>query len=378
MTVPVFVKEIANTLVRTTSRFVGSSFKVAIQPLRPGRVLELAGEPRNMGELPPHMHQWFRERTELPAQFIYRFEQVKVAWNGVVVNKLRVFLPSLVASIVEHNFTGAFLLRQWTAETTYLDETIGLIYDSWSLNYYHWLVDVLPRLLLLREAGVNCTLLVPASAPEYAITSIRAFGFESVQFIDDEEFIAPRQLLMPSRVAVPGKQDPELLRQVRAHLLAQFQQARAHSVGKRTRRVYVSRSQQKFRQLVNEVQILPLLATYGIEVVYFEGLSLAQQIQLMQDVAVIIGVHGANLANMLFLSGEATVVELLNSQVPNPCYFYLASSLSLAYYAVPCEGVSSGYDTIFNSQNLHVNVELLEDILRALDREDNQMVEVAN
>lgn len=353
-----------NSLVWLMGRIIGSPFAETALLVRPARVIDHTQTPSNLSALPAHMQSWFTDATSLPAQIVYRLRRVKIAWNGLVVNQLRVFVPSLVVASFEKEFSGTFLLRQLFTRTTKLSYTVALIYDNWSYeNYYHWLVDSLPRLLLLREVDVTCALLIPASAPNYVVDSIIALNLGVIQLINEKEFVAPQQLLVPARVASPGRQNPELIQQLRARLrIVPF-------LGNATtspRWIYVSRSKQRFRRLVNEAEVIRMLVSYKVEMVYFEDVNFEQQIRLMQNVAVFIGAHGANLANMLFLNEGATVIEMLNNHVPNPCYFYMASNLNLKYYAVPCEGVSAGYDDIFNSQNLYVDVEFLDSILRSL------------
>ena len=61
------------------------------------------------------------------------------------------------------------------------------------------------------------------------------------------------------------------------------------------RRVYVSRSRQKWRPLTNEEEIVALLAGYGFETVYFEDMTFVEQVRTVYEAAVFIGTHEAKM-----------------------------------------------------------------------------------
>jgi hypothetical protein len=342
-------------------------FPVKSYLLRPARKLGKRLPPQNIGTLPAYIQNWFEEEACLPAHLLYEFDRVHVSWHGVVLRGLRVFVPSIAYPIFEDEFSGTFLLRQWVANKITLSQPAGLIYDHWAAgNYYHWLVDSLPRLLLLRVKYPHCVLLAPAPVHDYVRITTQALGFQLLQPVLATEFTHVLKLFMPSHVAPPGKQDPELMRQVRSEV----KQALGHFGAAKTstgRRLYVSRSKQKFRRLVNESELAMLFDKYGIETIYFEEMSFEQQVATMQGVELLIGLHGANLTNMLFLNANARVIELMNNTICNLCYFQLASNLELAYYAVPCLAVAdSGSITVPNSEDVVVNVSLLIGILENL------------
>ncbi|GAB3637404.1 hypothetical protein GCM10027422_29940 [Hymenobacter arcticus] len=317
--------------------------------------------------LPPAIQVWFEEEASLPAHLLYEFDQVCVSWHGVVLRGLQLFVPSIAYPIFEEEFSGTFLLRQWMAKKTTISQPVGLIYDHWAAgNYYHWLVDSLPRLLLLREKYPSCLLLSPTPVRNYIQVTTEALGFPLLQPVPTEKFVQVQKLIMPSHVAPPGKQDPELIRRVRSEV----KQALGHfgtTVNTAGKRLYVSRSKQQARRLANEAELADLFDQYGIKIIYFEGMSFEQQVASMQGVELLIGLHGANLTNMLFLDSGATIIELMNNTICNLCYFQLASNLELAYYAVPCTAVvGSGSLAVPNSEDVVVDIAFLTETLANL------------
>jgi len=77
-----------------------------------------------------------------------------------------------------------------------------------------------------------------------------------------------------------------------------------------------------------------------IRIVDFEGMRVVEQISVCRNASLIIGVHGAGLANMVWCCDDACVIEILPKDPPffRFLFWHLASSLGLAYYAVPATG----------------------------------------
>ena len=76
------------------------------------------------------------------------------------------------------------------------------------------------------------------------------------------------------------------------------------------------------------------------------------------------GVHGTNLTNMLFMSPGSQIIELLNGQIINPCYFQLASNLEMSYQALLC---SPGPGAV-NNHDIKVDVTALAKVLENLEK----------
>ncbi|WP_197076673.1 glycosyltransferase family 61 protein [Hymenobacter terrenus] len=266
-------------------------------------------------------------------------------------------------------FSGSFLLRQWSGPRASLpitaDEVVGLAHVNYAVgNYYHWLIDSLPRLLVLQRHYPACPLLVPAPVPAYVKQTALMFGFDRLLPLDRGVVAAVSQLAMPDYVSEPGSQDPALVKEVRETILnsLNLMPSKSH------RRIFVSRNQQPIRRLSNEEAIEPILRQYGFESVSFEGMSFEDQVRTMQDAAVLVGVHGANLTNMLFMTPQTVVVELMNENtlVLNDCYYCLASALNLAYYNLPCQRIVKPglYDS--NDLDLVIDPEALRQLLHRL------------
>lgn len=340
-----------------------------LPPLRPARQLaSFAPPPTYQPQLPANilyitgpLAQGFQQPVVYHRYQVAELTDVFVSWDGAVFKNLRLFPGSIVHRRFIRRFQDTFLLRQWFGAKVSLPATapgIVVAHDQWSAgNYYHWLIDTLPRLLRVQGTYPQHLLLLPAQlpprhTPDYVTQSAKAFGFSHFFPLNTRQLLHAQQVIVPELTAESLYQDPVLIRQVRETLLAKLHLTRSG----RQRRVYASRSTQSVRRVANEDELLPLLLAQGFEIVHFEKLSFLEQVSLLHETSIFAGVHGANMTNLLFLPPGAAVVELLSAAHGDLCYFRLASCAGQPYYCVPC---TPTHPELHNQSDLTVAVDFV-------------------
>lgn len=101
-----------------------------------------------------------------------------------------------------------------------------------------------------------------------------------------------------------------------------------------TRMIYIDRSSAQARRLLNEEDLKRALLAEGVEPVRLEELGLAQQLELFRNVGLVVAPHGAGLTNILFLPGNAVVLELLMDTYCNWSFRHLAALRRIRYDCV--------------------------------------------
>lgn len=111
------------------------------------------------------------------------------------------------------------------------------------------------------------------------------------------------------------------------------------------RRIFLNRGKGRSRVLRNVEDLLPWLATRGFEVVDTDGLSLADQMALFGTARLVVAIHGAGLANLVYRLGESTeLVELFSPGHIRPHFCSLAQVCGFGYDAVVGEAEGSNGD----------------------------------
>lgn len=207
------------------------------------------------------------------------------------------------------------------AKATWLVERV---YD----NYSHWLTAHLPKLLMLRDLGLDEDVLLPTVLAPLIHQSLEFFGLPAQRF----PAFDPAVPLKIKELTVVGTDRfrPELLRLVARHCpLAPADWP--------TRRIFISRAGAARRRLVNEADIWPILAGAGFERVQMERMTFCEQVALMRETAVLIAPHGAGLTNMMFCPEGCHVVEIADLAFPNPNFYAVASAMGHHYWLIEAE-----------------------------------------
>jgi hypothetical protein len=358
------VKNIADSLIKKVSQSLPQWQHYIVEQTFPSRVSYQPTLPANMTMFAAETSQRFLAPVLFKAHHIYRLHNVHVTWDGAVFHNLRLFLPSIVQARFASRFQDTLLLRQWVSEKINSTVCVAVCHDQWSVeNYYHWLIDTLPRLLVLRQTHPDMLLLLPQplppkQLPDYITRSATALGFTHYLPVTTKQILRADCVVLSELTAASLTQNPELVTQVQRELIAALQPTPVEA----TRKVYAARAKNGVRSIVNEVETDELLQGFGFEKVYFEKLSFLEQVQLMRETSVFIGVHGAGMTNILFLQSDAKVIELLNKDDGDLCYFRLASCLNLTYFWAPCTAINQ---ELANQSDMVVNIELLRQTIVA-------------
>lgn len=234
----------------------------------------------------------------------------------------------------EKNPQEHWLLRRcrYRRETS-LPGTSALLAAASGANYYHWLLESLPRLWLLEQAGVdlnsiNRFLLNEEQSPFHSQT-LERLGVAPGKLMScrKDQVLRCIHLVVSSLPADPMVYPGWAL----AFLRERFLPAAAPM---NVERIFISRRHALRRRLLNETEIEAGLRAAGFKTVVLEQQSFAEQIGLFASARIIVAPHGAGLSNLVFSEPGTRVVELVAPTFINHCYQRLAGAMRLPYAEV--------------------------------------------
>ena len=227
-------------------------------------------------------------------------------------------------------------------------------------NVGHWIMDSLPRLGVLEEAGLaeQATLLVPMKHKWYAET-LGALGYGPDRFQgfgwDHWEF---EHLLVPSMVGEPDIVRPSSTSWLRRRLGVEGLRP------KKEERLYVSRSAARWRRVIDEEEVVECLRGEGFRPVYLEHLSFREQVDLFSRAEYVVGPHGSGLANLLFAPAGVRVVELFAPRCINSLFYGITVVVGQRYaYLV---GAAAGFQSHVDFDDMRIDPARLLRTLRLL------------
>jgi antitoxin component YwqK of YwqJK toxin-antitoxin module/capsular polysaccharide biosynthesis protein len=208
-------------------------------------------------------------------------------------------------------------------------------------SYYHWLVESLPRLLIVRELldrDPEIKVLVEYNfGDSFSNTWIdqylKLLGIapDRVVRYDPAKIYFAQQLYLSTSV-FNGMPPREFLQSVRRALLPV-----GPPPAQRRAILVIDRSKASCRRILNHQELMAGLRTIlpGEEIIEFDSgsWSVPEQIRLFARAKAIIGMHGAGLSNMVFSAPGTTVIEIIPADYSAAgCMWYQAAALGIPHW----------------------------------------------
>jgi Glycosyltransferase 61 len=203
---------------------------------------------------------------------------------------------------------------------------LGVLATRGDVNYYHFLMDVLPRLAIMSMCpGIDPPerWFVPAQS-RFQRELLDRFDIPAERRVDSTlvRHVRAECLVVPSPPSMTVINPPWVVAYLRSRLLA-TPIARVEGRG-----IYVTRGRSaNNRQVLNEDELVTLLAGRGFEIIDPGAMSVAEQIRSFAEASVIVAPHGAALVNLVFAGAGATVIELFPAGHLIPDYWKLANGV---------------------------------------------------
>ena len=120
--------------------------------------------------------------------------------------------------------------------------------------------------------------------------------------------------------------------------------------------ILIKRSE-SYRSILNHDQFLGNLKSYynDIEWKVFDKLSFNETTELFSKAKVIVAPHGAGLTNMLFSSQNITIIEIMNKDDPNVCYWHLSQTLKNKHFIISIDSFNGNFVVDDRFKSIKIN-----------------------
>jgi len=209
-----------------------------------------------------------------------------------------------------------------------LDEAYVFM-STWYDGYYEWLGVCLPRLLFVLERQIPGLPLVPRIQHLKKITETLDLLKIPYYEVQGNHYVKVKKLYLSPLQEPISYSNPLYIQQTRQVLLnAVF----GPDWPKPTLKLYITRNHTASRGIHNEDELLPILEAHGFTPIVPEKMSLVETIQAFAQAQIIVGPHGAGMANMIFMQPGGRVWEWNNPDSTPITYCVLAQNLNHDYY----------------------------------------------
>lgn len=213
--------------------------------------------------------------------------------------------------------------------TTSLPNTVIHFCKDYSPNYFHWMIEALPRLSIIDKFPElkNTPLLVDATLYPQQLEALEYLtqGNREIIRLNKGEAYHVKRLIYPSCLShihnnyfhpIDYRKDVVISPDAIIYLKNRFKPLTDDT--KATRKIYLSRkSTGANKRIENDDEIANFLANHGFEVVLPETLTFAEQAKLFSQAAIIIGASGSAFTNLIFAqqNTQAIILSANNPQI---------------------------------------------------------------
>ena len=285
---------------------------------------------RSLPDGDPESHWIFEQalRYDVPARFTVEIDR------GTVVGDYGANLTP--DGTLDYETSGYFGISGWREHPIFLrpalprvehlDGTlVSLATRGGSRNYYHFLLDVLPRWGIFQESmpGLEPDRIYVPCATAYEKELLALVGLDGYDLVATKKHraVSAGHLLAPSMPNRDEMAPSWMVEWVRR----QFPPARTED---RPRLLYVTRgSGPNTRRLVDEPDLWPRLERRGFVRIDPGTMSVRDQIDHFAAADVVVGLHGAALTNLIFIRPGTRVLEIFAPSYVKHCYWAICEGI---------------------------------------------------
>jgi len=240
------------------------------------------------------------------------------------------FLPTKVKRITA---LGKFLFLKHLKCATVIE------HGPWK-NYYHWLVDCIPRLWGLINSDIEIkgevVLLISRRMNKAEMLLVKSLLPENVVIRRVNRFVLFR---VETFVFLPflsrdrsGKLPFEYLTYFRKRVYSAF----GITPARQQLKIFISRRSSPKRRFSNQSDVEGFLVEQGFLCLQLEKLPINRQIEYFANANIVVGSHGAGLTNIMFAPVSCRVIEIFHSaEFQHLCHYRdLAQALGLSYSSI--------------------------------------------
>ncbi|WP_158607201.1 glycosyltransferase family 61 protein [Pontibacter oryzae] len=283
--------------------------------------------------------------VEVPNGRIFTDNESSVAvvsqYNRLVEN---VSLSLTRGKVAEPNLNNIFEQRYFTTPTKLSGTVFSMLTGGAGINNIgHWFIDVLPRLHLLRKSGLYDKVdwfYVPSLRYSFQTETLELMGIPAAKIItgDTHAHIAADCIIASTAPRGNHTLIPKWLCDFIQESFLPYAEEESELITPESPYLYISRSDSKIRNVLNEKELLEKLKPYGFKTIVSSHLSIKEKIKLFSKAKVVLGATGAGLISMFFCKPGTKMVEIFNEGFVIEPFYDIATKIDLDYEYIICKG----------------------------------------
>jgi hypothetical protein len=214
----------------------------------------------------------------------------------------------------------------------YLRGKVAVITTSGANNFHHWNYDCIPRIHLLKQAGLFDEIdsfIVSYKGLPFQEESLKLLGVEADKIFNpsraEAKALQAECLYVPSLPSQLGTVSPWVV----GFLRNTYNPANEKTI--LCKRIYLSRKNVGSRKILNNDEFNSLLKEFDVMEIFPEDYTVSTLGKILSAASFIISIHGSGLSNLCFISESTTVVDIL-APYHQDGYYWMISNIRESKY----------------------------------------------
>lgn len=237
-------------------------------------------------------------------------------------------------------------------------KSLVLCTDGCHNGYFHWICRLLPKLWVLEKENIHIKdfdyIVVNGPEMKFKSETLSLLGIakDKIIYTEPEKLYEFEYLLGISNI----RYHQEGISFMRNKLLST-------PVSEGHRKIYVTRKKANHRKIINEKRLIDLLQSKGFEIIDFADYSIPEQAKIVSETKILITIHGAGLANLIFASPKMKLIEILEDTFVNVNYWFYSNLMNVQYHYYTGKAIPSEYSKTKNRYG-YDDIQLSDDFYR--------------
>jgi capsular polysaccharide biosynthesis protein len=268
---------------------------------------------------------------------IHVLEKARVNYYGYVFQKGRVYehfiSPRHRGSITWKNQISNYISKKIIR----MDSPVISIAHGWFDNYYHFTLEVLVKVFLLKDFLDSATVIFPSKTSEFHRKWFELIGLKNIRYIEENEVVVSPKVIscnFPNRDLNHHHLITPLFRE---WIIEHAKNKGFLEAPKFPSKLFIDRAKAAYRKILNHSEVESILTEAQIPLLNMEELTLEEQINALYFAKHVSFIHGAGLTNILFCNPETRVFDFCHKDFHQNCFYKLSIPLQLQYQLIKCE-----------------------------------------
>lgn len=232
------------------------------------------------------------------------------------------------------------------------------ILSGWNDNFYHFTLESLPKLYVLREHIGKSAIVFPKNLKVFHKEWIKLLNLEDIIYIGDDEVVETPLAVSATFTSRDLNHHNTIIPEFSGWVLEKIEKIKCPE----HKKIFIGRKNPRHRKLLNLDEVKRFLEKKGFVYLEMEDYDLPNQIKIFNNADQIICLHGAALTHLCFTQHNTRVVDVIHEDFYQWCFLKLSKILNINYVQLRCPG-EKGSKKLPGYRDLEIDLNALSSIL---------------